>query len=587
MSISIFRFVVLFCLCFNGAFFQQRDLLISAINTIAPSIKNEKIKSSLKELIDLKNDTDSCKECKSILSLLRLYYNEAIGKEGLKKFGLYVCKTLLKFPNHMCEGLIERYSDSIFDNAVRRFFNSTRTCADLQLCENTIEYETIEEYAERVLKNKPETIKKVVDMKSTDIIKVAQISDIHFDEKYVEGAMADCDTPTCCCRDLPPEGEIHVLGGKYGANGKCDLNLNLLLALADELPKHEFDYLLITGDFIRREIWGLNQQDVTRALHLLVDSITKKIGMNIPLIPVIGNHDKYIMSQFKFPENELLDSVSDLFKPWLPEESYQSLKKFGYYTMKIKGIKLIVINCLLCDAFNWHLLNSNKDTQIMINWLENELDLAEKNNEYVHLIDHFPLGNHEQYEQCTKRIRILLERYQNIIQAYISGHSHKDDIYLIKEYSSDKYFYANYAPTAVFPENYKNPSIRIYEIDNKTKLLRDFIQYRMDIAKSNEDKKPYWKEYYRAYKFLNQTFLFDADRLKNINIEGDYVKHRFSDTEEAEKKQYDEKRVRESKCHFLQTDFLKRKECLGESSGSEGYVFYYLGLIAGNFTKLK
>lgn len=587
MSIKIVALVVLIVLSISKRPMRPKEAMTEMITKVIPKIENEEIASKLTELINIKNDEESCEKCKTTLSILRLLYNIYIGKEKLKEFVLTVCKEIVQLPAHVCEGAVSRYSDVVVDNLVERIFNDTRTCADLEYCNHTIAYETIEEYAERVLKNKPETKKKEVDMKSQDIIKVAQITDIHFDEKYIEGGVADCNTPSCCCRELPKPGEEdHILGGKYGANSRCESNLNLMQATAEELAKHQFDYLLFTGDVIRGEVWGLEQEDVTKAMNTFIKTITDKIGMNIPIIPVIGNHEKFTVDQFKLPETDFLATIANAYKPWLTTEAYESLKTYGYYTMKIKGIKLIVINCLLCDSFNWNLMTDNEDSKAMIKWLENELDLAEKNDEPVHLIDHFPIGNGQQYEQCSHRLRILIERYQNTIKAYISGHTHKDEIFLIKEYYTNNYFFANYAESALNPREYKNPSIRIYEVDQKTKLLKDFVQIRMDIAKSNTERTPFWKEYYRAYKFLNQTYLFDADALKNINISGDYLRHRFSDNEAAEKLCYDEKTVNETRCMMLYTNYTERNNCMGGGLKLNGDFFFHLmGLIAGNFTK--
>ena len=96
----------------------------------------------------------------------------------------------------------------------------------------------------------------------------------------------------------------------------------------------------------------------------------------------------------------------------------------------------------------------------MFDWLENELATAEKKGEFVHLIDHIPIGNNHQSRQCVLRYKVLLERYQNIITAYISGHSHSDEMRFIREYYTNKYFFVNYCVSSLSARSYNNPSIR-------------------------------------------------------------------------------------------------------------------------------
>ena len=50
------------------------------------------------------------------------------------------------------------------------------------------------------------------------------------------------------------------------------------------------------------------------------------------------------------------------------------------------NLKIIALNCLLCDTWNYNLINSDKKaSKEMFIQLEKELRQSEKNNEYVYI----------------------------------------------------------------------------------------------------------------------------------------------------------------------------------------------------------
>ena len=53
-----------------------------------------------------------------------------------------------------------------------------------------------------------------------------------------------------------------------------------------------------------------------------------------------------------------------------------------------------------------------------------------------------------------------------------------------------------------------NPSFRIYEMDSSSYEITDFIDYRMNVTKSNQERKAYW------YEALRFTEYFEVDSMK-------------------------------------------------------------------------
>ena len=72
-------------------------------------------------------------------------------------------------------------------------------------------------------------------------LKVLQITDIHYDPKYKEGALADCKEPLCC-RDKPRVSKFRKLSnsslaGKYGDYRHCDTPMITIDSMIDHIKK--------------------------------------------------------------------------------------------------------------------------------------------------------------------------------------------------------------------------------------------------------------------------------------------------------------------------------------------------------------
>ncbi|MCQ2820179.1 MAG: sphingomyelin phosphodiesterase [archaeon] len=543
------------------------------------------IKEVIKSTQTPKLDSAVCSLCEGAVSLIHKLVNSETSRSAITVFINKICSTFV-MDKEVCDAAVANYGPVVLDNLIERGLGPHRICEDLKICDITTPRINIEDYADRVLKDMPEVVEKKIDKDSTETLKVLQVTDIHFDDSYKEGTVVDCGRPLCC-RDYPKEGEEGVtLAGFYGTIAGCDANIEAVKTFSDQIPKLGIDYILFTGDNIAHEVWSVKQEDVIKATKKIIDTMVAKIGMNIPIIPAIGNHEKAPVDQYGKNETYLLEGISEVFKPWLPEDAYESFRQYGYYSMKYKdtNLRFIVLNCLVCDAFNFNLLTETSQAKKMFDWFEGELSKAEKNGEFVHVIDHIPVGNHQQNIQCGLRMKILMERYQNIIRAYFSGHTHKDEIKIVRGYRNTKPLHVNYVSAGLTTFSEYNPSFRVFEVDKKSMLLKDFITYRLDINKSNADRTPHWYEAYRAFEFLNHTNLYDAEGVSKINIAGDYLIHCYTETQKAYDVAYDEKQVKSAYCSFAYDTYKEQMECSGEGKGfTEPYMHYIMSLISGSW----
>lgn len=76
---------------------------------------------------------------------------------------------------------------------------------------------------------------------------------------------------------------------------------------------------------------------------------------------------------------------------------------------------------------NFWLIENPNDPSSELQWLINELQLAEIAEEKVHIIGHIPPG----YEDCLKiwshNYYEIIARYENTVTAQFFGHTHSDE----------------------------------------------------------------------------------------------------------------------------------------------------------------
>jgi sphingomyelin phosphodiesterase len=227
--------------------------------------------------------------------------------------------------------------------------------------------------------------------------------------------------------------------------GKCDLPLRTLQNFVDHLyEKIKPDFIIWTGDNPSHTEYKIENQDeainITRIFSNMLIEKNQEYNLTIPVYPVLGNHEKFPIDQF-FPfdtntENPLLIKIASSWKNFLIEEAYNSFIKYGYYTQKHlnTNLRIICYNSLLIDILNFYLLKSTNDPNGQLIWLENTLKKAEKDNEIVYLIGHIPIADVTFNSESSKRYQILLDRYSNIIRGNFAGHTHFDEVKVMRSY---------------------------------------------------------------------------------------------------------------------------------------------------------
>ena len=537
------------------------------------------------------NSINLCKTCKISVEYFRNIILNKYGEQGLYKFLTLLCSNFLK--KNICYGAITRYGPIVLDSFIKKTFNPNQICSNLNLCTKE-KFITIEEYANRILSNKPKEIPKPKKKLKNKKIKSLQITDIHLDINYKENTIVNCDIPLCC-HDYPlnksnenEKKNDYILSGLYGSIGKCDANIETVKAFSDKISEiKDLDYIMFTGDNVAHNIWDVTQEEVIKNTKIIIDNIKKKIGNKIPIYPCLGNHEKAPVDEFYGSESLLLNGLGDIFKEYLTKEAEESFRKYGYYTMLHKDTKLRIVslNCIICDSFNFNLIFDTNAPKLMFDWLENVLSQAEKNNEIVHIMDHIPIGHDQHTTQCAWRLKILLERYQNIIRGYFSGHSHSEYMTIVKEYTNkNKPNIIDYVTSGLTTYSSYNPSFRIFEIDSVDFYVEDFIQYRMNLTESNKLRKPIWFISYIATDFFNVDSMADVDSVNKYEIGPEYVIKKYTDIDNAKEKSKDWGAVNSCKCTFNCDTIEEQNKCQNMKAGfNERYLHYVLDYLMGNW----
>ena len=531
-----------------------------------------------------------CEVCSFAVDVVKNYLLE---KKDFKHFIALVTQIcyLTKYDKKVCDGAIDRYKDIVIDSFIKRFLDGNYVCTVTNMCKDTTEYESIDDYAKRILEDKPAPKEReIVERKNEDnYYKVLQISDIHLDMEYEEGTVVNCNLPLCCRKlgddDTVPENPI--LAGFYGTTGKCDANIETVKAFAAKAKELEPDYIMFTGDNIAHSVWLVNQEEVIKATKMQIEAIQEKFGMDTPIYPAIGNHEKAPVDEFHGEETEFLQGLADIFKPYLTDEAYETFRKYGYYSMIVKDkLRIVSINCLLCDSLNFHLLYDFNQTKAMFTWLEGVLSEAEKNGEIVHIMNHFPMPNTHQTIQCTWRLKILLDRYQNIVKGLFSGHSHGEYLVMVHEYyNKTTPTQINYIGSGLTTYSQYQPSFRIYLVDKKELYVQDYIQYRMNLTESNEKRKPIWFIPYNATELFNVTSLNDIESIAKFKITPEYIQHRYTDVPGSEDRGKDEGTRYSAQCTYDHDNMEDVFSCTGYSVFSDDYIYYLLNKISVKWEK--
>ena len=537
--------------------------------------------SPIAELLVEQNASEkSCNYCKTAITQIRDFIVNKHGFKGLYQFLAKICT--LKLDEDVCTSAIEGYAPIIFKGLINHLFDETHLCALLKLCKEGNKYLNPDDYAKEILRDKPKKQREPIDAKAKKW-RMLQVTDLHYDLYYKEGAAATCNKPMCC-RDLPTKGETE-LAGKFGYVGDCDINENLFRTFLDAAEEAKPDFIIWTGDNAPHDVWKGSQEHVYNSTRILRDMFNEKFQHKIPIYPVLGNHEKYPNDAYGKDEHELLQGMADLYKEYLDDAAYEEFRKNGYYTMRHPGsnLRIVALNCMECDTWNFNLISDQSGAKKMFKWLVEVLRQAEKDGEMVYLLDHIPMNANFYLTQCAVRLRAVIGRFNYIIRGHFTGHTHLDDIVGVHSYfNASEIIHINYVAPPLTTYSNHLPSFRVYQIDSNTKHIIDYEQYRFNVTDANIKGGAKWYLSHKATELFKVKDLTEMQKMTTIDTEGDYIIKRYAESPQAYSYAHKSSIIKKAKCTILNDNYNDFIKCLfPKFSLDEAWLYQILNNLVG------
>ena len=536
-------------------------------------------------LLDVEEDF-SCTLCKRIVAAVRTTVEEKYTPTEIINTIALICSISQDYD--YCYNFYSNYGIPFLKNAFIRLTNSDNFCHTLGFCSEGQLCEDTYDYAIRLLKDKPNKTKEKIDT-SAQTLKMIQVTDIHYDKNYVENGTIYCDTPLCCHEHASQYSRIK--SGKFGSIKNCDTNINTLKSFVQAAYELNPDFIIWTGDNAEHDSWNSTQEEAFSATRTIKNAIDEVFQHKIPIYPVIGNHEVYPNDLWESGKENIFKNLADIYKDYFFEDqAYDTFSKYGYYTEKHPNtnLRIIALNCLYCDAVNYHHLSSNHtEAKKEFIWLESVLREAETNGEYVYILDHFPINGEFTLVECSKRLRAIFDRFDYIIRGYFSGHNHLDDIAPVRRYFEPRpIININYiAPSLTSNEgDGLNPSFRQYIIDSNTKQVIDYEQYRLNLTEANLKGEAKWYLSHLATELFNVSDLTEREQMCSINVEGEYIQKRYSDNA-SEKQIHNKKEIRKAECTITTDSYYDYFVCTEQSIFTKAYLYKLLNDISGEWGK--
>jgi hypothetical protein len=349
------------------------------------------------------------------------------------------------------------------------------------------------------------------------------LSDIHFDPFYT------CKKDIIACPIIKqlvktePKYWAQVLahydGGAVSAYHN-DTNYPLLkstLAAASQMSKpKQPKFILILGDFLAHNYkinyqlytGDLSQSGYETFVKKTMQFLTLQIQNAFPnasIYPVVGNNDSYGDDYEVVPSGRFFTDTATTWSSLLqgdPGTYAQTFPLAGYYALSpvnAPQLRLIVLNTVLFakkgDAA------TQKAALQELNWLQEQLEAASKQQQKVWLVAHIPVGInvYTTLKSVNKQIdpfwldsythifQNILTQYSPIITAIMTSHIHMDGFQII---SAPKPI-PNSVVSAVSPMFGNNPSFKIYTYSLENLELQDFATYYLNERARNDWQKEY------------------------------------------------------------------------------------------------
>lgn len=372
----------------------------------------------------------------------------------------------------------------VIESVLSHYMDPDWVCPLLGKCPEVYETLDDEEAVQKIIEGKPDR-GEWPEIGGKKKIRMVHISDLHIDKMYKEGTKTDCGDPICC-RD--GEGDA----GYWGSLTACDLPQRTLQELlnfikSDILKEDELLYVFWTGDNAPHDIWKQSTEsniEYTRTTTQMIKDTFREVP-NIQFVPTMGNHEAFPVNNFDFQQKShaLYDAVSEIWREWIGDDAADHLKAHGYYKLEFGNWKIISFDSQVCNPGNYYLIKDPTDPAGFLDWAYHQLLESERKDQAVYFAAH--IFTSLCLPRWGMRFKALIDRFSRIVRGQIYGHSHGEFFNLYRGYTRNETLNVAYISTSVTTDDFKNPSFRVFDIDDDTKIPLNYHQYRLDLAKAN------------------------------------------------------------------------------------------------------
>lgn len=364
----------------------------------------------------------------------------------------------------------------------------------------------------------------------TDVAKLNEninfltLSDIHFDP------FLSCQNKNCSLidklRKAPANQWPQILGAsdtslpRYGDDTNYPL-LNSTLTAAQKIAQTQHvKFVMVLGDFLGHDYKNAymyySGDKSANGYRLFVlktlQFISNQLHQAFPAIDiysVIGNNDSYGGDYVTNSDGQFFHDVAKVWAPLIAGQSNQRavLKDFsnhGYYAVVLPGqinIRLILLNT---NLFSYKAQGKNVDKAAIaeLNWLHQQLEIAQQKKQKVFIVMHIPEGI-DVYASLRVKLFTLMElwksQYMNLFQnevkqyaseidAILAGHLHSDWFQIL---TLDKNEIPVSGTPSVSPIFGNNPGFKVYNYSLDTQELQDFATYYYPLSSQHSWTKEY------------------------------------------------------------------------------------------------
>jgi 3',5'-cyclic AMP phosphodiesterase CpdA len=283
------------------------------------------------------------------------------------------------------------------------------------------------------------------------------------------------------------------------SNNDLDLlTFNQLSPLIQQkIAKTHPQFIILLGDIAgHHRVTETSLENNERAVFKKILQVTK----NIPVFYVFGNDDSPVANYGPFMNQQRLSPYviaeqAGWHNGFLSSGQFCKHQKQtvcllnenseqGYYAARIaSGLRLIALNSVL---FSDKTLDSPRAAEQELAWLAQQLQQAQADKDKVILAMHIPFGMNVYdggsywQETFTQQFLKLYEQYHPLIIASLVGHTHMEEIKVIK--ASEKVIGAEYYTAALSTSHGNSPSIKTFNFTkHKHWHFKNYVTYQLHL----------------------------------------------------------------------------------------------------------